>query len=82
MKIYLIMINIISFVIFGIDKLKAIKNRYRISERFLFSLALLAGGAGCLAGMIIFRHKIRKPLFFLGIPAIIIAEVYLWGLVV
>ena len=54
--------NLISFCLFGIDKMKAVKNRYRISESALLASGLL-GPFGALAGMEVFRHKTRKPKF-------------------
>ena len=67
---YLIFINIFTFIIFGIDKYKAIKNMYRIKEKTLFSLSIIGGALGALFGMKIFRHKTLKPSFKYGIPII------------
>lgn len=63
--IYLIGINIISFVLYGIDKGKAILKRERIPERILLILSLIGGCYGALLGMILFRHKIRKKKFII-----------------
>jgi len=63
--IYLIGINIISFVLYGIDKGKAILKRERIPERILLVLSLIGGCYGALLGMILFRHKIRKKKFII-----------------
>lgn len=71
---YFIFINLAAFCIFGVDKYRAIRRRWRIPERTLFLLAILGGSAGCLLGMFIFRHKIRKKSFQFGIPAILILE--------
>ena len=73
--IYLAGINLCGFLVFGIDKLKAKRNAWRVPEATLFSFALLGGGIGCLGGMYLFRHKIRKSYFVIGIPAIIIAQI-------
>ena len=59
--VYLIL-NVISFTLFGADKRRAIKDRYRISEATLIVSGFL-GPFGALAGMRLFRHKTRKPLF-------------------
>lgn len=71
----LILINAITFVVYGIDKAKAVKGAWRIPERVLIGLAACGGGVGALLGMIIWHHKVRKPLFYIGVPAILIAEV-------
>ncbi len=61
---YLIMlINTITFIIMGVDKLKAIKGKYRIPEKTLLILGFLFGGLGLFLGMRIFRHKTQKTLF-------------------
>ena len=62
---YLLGINLITFVSYGIDKFKAIKNRYRISEYTLFVLSFFGGGIGAIIGMKVFHHKTRKLLFWL-----------------
>ena len=69
--IYILLINIIGFVTFGIDKFKAKNNMWRISEFTLMLLALLGGGVGCFLGMRIFHHKTRHTLFTVGIPVLI-----------
>ena len=68
--IYIIIINIVSFLFFGVDKLKAAKGKWRISENTLLLLALLGGSSGILLGMVIFKHKINKIKFSIGIPLI------------
>ncbi|MBQ1509071.1 MAG: DUF1294 domain-containing protein [Erysipelotrichaceae bacterium] len=62
----------LSFLLMGIDKYKARKEKWRISEKTLLLSALLGGSPGTLLGMLLFHHKIRKPRFFLGVPAILI----------
>lgn len=74
---YLLLINAAAFVLMLADKLKARKNRWRIPERTLMLSALLGGSIGALAGMYLFRHKTRHAKFTIGIPAILIAEVFL-----
>lgn len=59
----LIAINIIAFVLFGIDKERALRERRRLPEAYLLWLALLGGAAGAIAGQQIFRHKTRKQPF-------------------
>ena len=74
--IYLILINIITFVVMGIDKKKAKFGKWRISESALFTLVLLGGGLGGIAGMYVFRHKTKKMRFVIGFPAILIFEIF------
>ncbi|ADE35545.1 DUF1294 domain-containing protein [Methanohalophilus mahii] len=75
---YIGLASLFSFVIMGIDKKKAVKGAYRISEKFLFICAFAGGSVGILAGMYIFRHKIRRWKFKLGIPLILVLEMYLY----
>ena len=72
---YFVLVNIISFVVFGIDKYKAKKEEWRIQEKVLILLAGIGGCIGSILGMIVFRHKIRKPLFYLGIPGILFFQI-------
>ena len=74
-------ISVITFIIFGIDKRKAVKHQRRIPESTLLSLTFLGGTIGALLGMLIFRHKISKTSFllkFIGIVVIQIMLVYLY----
>ncbi len=75
--IYLAVINVIGFLAMGIDKWKAKNNSWRIPENTLFSLTVLGGGIGTIAGMYLFRHKTKKPTFTLGMPAILFLEIIL-----
>lgn len=74
LTIYLLLINALSFLLMLVDKRKAIKNRWRISERTLFLTALSGGSLGILAGMYLFRHKTRHRAFIIGIPGILIVQ--------
>lgn len=74
---YLLAINILTFVVFGVDKYKAIKKQYRVPEKTLFLLAVMGGSAGALAGMFTFRHKTRKWYFRIGIPCIWAVQILL-----
>lgn len=71
-------INILAFVLWGIDKEKAKKGKWRISESLLLSLALFGGSFGALLGMLVFRHKTQKWQFKLGVP---VCLMYQFGLV-
>lgn len=72
--IWLVAINLISFAAFGIDKRKAVKGRFRISELTLFVLSLAGGSPGGLAAMYTFRHKTKKWYFKFGIPLILVLQ--------
>lgn len=73
--IYLIIINITAFLLYGIDKKKAVNNKWRIKESTLIGIAIIGGALGAYAGMRFFHHKTRKPLFKYGIPLIFILSV-------
>ena len=75
--IYLIIINIITFIIFGLDKYYAIKGRFRISEATLFCLCIIGGSFLGYIGMKVFRHKTKKTYFRIGVPLIMIIEAIL-----
>lgn len=62
--IYLVIINLISFILYGIDKRKAIKNKSRIREKTLFLFSFIGGCVGALFGMLFFRHKTKKIGFY------------------
>ncbi len=72
--IYIITINIIGFALMGIDKKRAIRGAWRISEASLFTAALMGGALGCTLGMHRFRHKTKHWYFKYGMPAIFILE--------
>ena len=74
---YLIAINIVTFFLYGIDKYKAKKNQWRISEATLLTMAAIGGSIGALAGMRLWHHKTMHKKFKYGIPLIIIMQVAL-----
>lgn len=73
--IYLVVVNIIGFLIMFVDKRKAEKNRWRIPEKTLFMFSMIGGSIGTLAGMYVFRHKTKKLRFAIGFPAILILQI-------
>lgn len=75
--IYLLAINVITFLIMLIDKKKAEKGRWRIKESTLLTLALLGGSIGEMLGMYVFRHKTKKPRFFIGVPVMLVLQIIL-----
>ena len=72
---YLLIINLLGFLAMYIDKKKAEKGRWRISEHALFMFTWLGGGIGTIAGMYKFRHKTQKKKFTIGMPIILVLEV-------
>lgn len=72
--VYLLILNLIGFVLFGIDKRRARLGRWRIPERVLFQAALFGGSLGAWLGMYVFLHKTRKARFYLGIPLILVLQ--------
>ena len=77
---YLLVINILAFVCYGLDKLKAKRNARRISERALLLIALVGGSVGAWLGMLVWRHKTKHTKFRFGVPIILLLQiaVYLW----
>ena len=75
--IYLLMINFIGFAMMGVDKKRAVRGAWRISEASLFLTALAGGALGCILGMNHFRHKTKHWYFKYGMPAIFVGQVLL-----
>lgn len=78
---YLCIMNIITFLIYGLDKQKARMNRWRIPEKVLLGFAACGGSLGAYIGMKMFRHKTSKPKFYIGVPVIFILQVVAISLV-
>lgn len=72
--VYLITINALGFLLMRSDKQRARKKIWRISEMTLIGTAVIGGSIGVLLGMELFRHKTRKPRFFIGIPLIMMIQ--------
>lgn len=75
--IYWVLINLVGFAVMGIDKRKAQKKKYRISEKALFTVALLGGSLGTTVGMNYFRHKTKHWYFKYGMPLILMVQIVL-----
>lgn len=75
--IYLIFINIFAFMLMGIDKKKAQKGTWRISEKNLFLSAIVGGSIGAILGMQIFRHKTKHRKFTIGMPLVLVLQIVL-----
>ena len=76
---YLIAINIVTFLVYGIDKWKAKHASWRISEATLLTLAVIGGSIGALIGMKIWHHKTMHKKFKYGLPLILIIQIILIG---
>ena len=72
--IYVFFTNLLLFILMGLDKRKAKLNHWRISEKTLFSLALMGGSIGGILGMYTFRHKTKHLKFTLGFPIIFLFQ--------
>ena len=74
---YLIITNIVTFLVYGLDKWKAKKSKWRIRDAALLGLAVLGGSIGAWLGMKVWHHKTMHKKFRYGIPAIIIIQLIL-----
>ena len=74
---YLLAINAVAFIVYGIDKYKAKKAKWRISESTLLLLAVLGGSVGAWMGMKVWHHKTMHKKFKYGIPAILLIQIAL-----
>ncbi|MDD3220796.1 MAG: DUF1294 domain-containing protein [Clostridia bacterium] len=75
--LYLIIINIVTFVLFGLDKSRAKRRGWRIPEATLFFFTLIGGSLGAEIGMYGFHHKTQHPQFIIGIPVILLLQIIL-----
>lgn len=72
---YLLIINLLGFLIMFIDKNRAIHHEWRISEKNLLLISLIGGSLGMFVGMHIFKHKTKHLKFTIGVPAIFILQI-------
>lgn len=75
--IYLLIINVITFLLYGLDKWRAKKDKWRVPEKTLLLMAAIGGSIGAFAGMKVFRHKTKHAKFVIGVPVIFILQVVL-----
>ena len=76
---YLVIINVATFLTYGLDKWKAKRSKWRIREAALLMLAVLGGSIGAWLGMKVWHHKTQHKKFKYGIPAIIIVQaIIIW----
>ena len=73
--IYLLLMSLITFYLFGIDKKRAIRKRRRISETQLLVFSFLGGIIGAITGMFVFRHKLSKPAFMRKFYGVLVVHV-------
>ena len=75
---YLILINIIGFILILVDKIKACKNKWRIKENTLLFISIIGGGIGELISMLIFHHKTKKNKFIIFIPLLTLIQIIIY----
>lgn len=73
--IYLLLINIITFIVFAVDKTKAINGRWRIRESVLLGMSFIGGAIGGLLAMHICHHKTKKARFSIGLPIMLFIQI-------
>lgn len=73
----LLAVNIFTFCSYGVDKYKAIHNKWRIPESTLILFAAIGGSVGAYLGMRVFHHKTKHPKFYIGVPIIFILQIAL-----
>ena len=79
---YLIALNLVTFFVYGVDKLKAKRAKWRIREATLLGLAILGGSIGALLGMKVWHHKTMHKKFKYGLPLILIVQTVLIYLII
>ena len=72
---YLLIINLITFLLYAIDKRRAIRKAWRIPESVLMGFAAIGGSVGALLAMLLFRHKTKHAKFTVGVPLILVAQI-------
>ena len=75
---YLLLINAAGLIIMLVDKRKAVKKRWRIPEKTMFTLAFLGGSLGIYASMQLFRHKTKQAKFAIGVPVILSVQILIF----
>ena len=77
LTLYLVAINVVTFFLYGIDKWKAKRARWRIPESVLLGLAAIGGSVGAWLGMRVWHHKTQHKKFRYGVPATLLAQMVL-----
>ena len=73
----ILIVNVLAFLLYGIDKWKAKRSRWRIPESVLLGLAAIGGSVGAWLGMHVWHHKTQHKKFRYGVPAILVAQIVL-----
>ena len=73
--IYLIAVNVVAFILYGADKQKARKKKWRSSEKALLGIAVIGGSPGAILGMFVFHHKTKHWYFRYGLPLILVIQI-------
>lgn len=73
--IYLAIINVVTFFVYGIDKWKAKRSKWRIAEATLLLLAFFGGSVGAWLGMHVWHHKTQHKKFSYGVPLILLLQI-------
>ncbi len=77
--ILLVLVNLVAFALYGIDKKRARRRAWRISEKTLLGIAVIGGSIGAILGMLLFHHKTRHWYFRYGLPLILLVQcMILW----
>ena len=71
---YLLAVNVLTFIVYGVDKWKARRGRWRVPEATLMGLAALGGSVGAWLAMQLFRHKTQKKKFRYGVPILFVLQ--------
>ncbi len=72
---YLLAVNVLTFIVYGVDKWKARRGHWRVPEATLMGLAALGGSVGAWLAMQLFRHKTQKKKFRYGVPILFVLQV-------
>ena len=73
--VYLLVVNLITFFLYGIDKRRAVRKAWRIPESVLIGFAAIGGSVGAFLAMLVFRHKTKHAKFTVGVPLILVAQI-------
>lgn len=77
MHIYLLAVNALGLIIMHYDKYLARNNMRRIPEKTLLGIGVIGGSVGCILGMYSARHKTRKAKFAIGLPAVLVIQLFI-----
>lgn len=73
--VYLLVVNLITFFLYGIDKRRAVRKAWRIPESVLIGFAAIGGSVGAFLAMLLFRHKTKHAKFTVGVPLILFVQI-------